>query len=197
MAEKHRENTLLSFVLYYSLLSLASLFVCFSVHQTIVDSKLRYQLREQSCCSFSPSCCWRLLSALKLHYIFRVAVWHVILESCTAALVLLVTDLCFLHSGWPPWAAGCWQIAVGWQIRSSAPLICPVGPLCLTAFFCHSHWAQQMIGDSVVPAKLFCCNCGFLDGCCASLYAFHDHFFHFHYFCAGDQNWLCSSSHQR
>lgn len=45
-----------------------------------------------------------------------------------AGLVSLVTGLCFLHSGWPPWAAGCRQIAVGWQISSSAPLICAVGP---------------------------------------------------------------------
>lgn len=46
-----------------------------------------------------------------------------------AGMVSLVTGLGFLHSGWPPWATGCQQIAVGWQISSSAPLICAVGPL--------------------------------------------------------------------
>lgn len=100
------------------------------VHQNIVDDKLLCQQREQCFLSSSFfSCCWRLFSELGLHYIFRKSPWRVIFGALHAGLVSLVTGLWFLHSGWPPWAASCRQIAVGWQISSSAPLICAVGPL--------------------------------------------------------------------
>jgi len=47
--------------------------------QTIVDNKLLCQQREQ-CFFVCRLCCWRLLSELKPHYIFRKAPRRVILE---------------------------------------------------------------------------------------------------------------------
>lgn len=79
---KHRDTALMSFVLYYSLPRCYCLCLCFPVHQTIVDNKLLCQLREQCFFFFLYICCWSLLSEVKLHYIFRKAPWHVILEPC-------------------------------------------------------------------------------------------------------------------
>lgn len=102
--------------------------VLFPVRQTVVDNKLFCQQREQ--------CCWGFFFMLLKAVVRAETPLHIQKDSLTchfgtphAGLVSLVTGLWFLHSGWPPWAAGCRQIAVGWQISSSAPLICAVGPL--------------------------------------------------------------------
>lgn len=126
---KHRDTALVSFVLYYSPPPCSCL------------------------CPFScsPDHCWQQTSlptagAVLLFFFFLSMLLKAVVRAETrlhiqkgsltchfgalhAGLVSLVTGLWFLHSGWPPWAAGCRQIAVGWQISSSAPLICAVGPL--------------------------------------------------------------------
>lgn len=91
----------------------------------------------------------RLSSEPNLHYICRGRpLWRVYLFillllfffRCSRVLRQAqappVTGLCLLHhSGWPPWAAGCWQIAVGWQL-STTNLCC--GPFSPPRVLCHS-----------------------------------------------------------
>lgn len=129
---KDRDTALMSFVSYYCCITHrlpVPVCVLFPVHQTIVDNKLLCQQREQ--------CFFFFFFVMLLKAVVRAQTpLHIQKGSLTchfgalhAGLVSLVTGLWFLHSGWPPWAAGCRQIAVGWQISSSAPLICAVGPL--------------------------------------------------------------------
>lgn len=82
--------------------------------------------------------CWSLLSELKLPLHIQKSPLMCHFEARHSESVSLATERWFLHSGWPPRAAGCWQIAVGWQIRSCAPLICTVGPLALLCFVSQS-----------------------------------------------------------
>lgn len=79
---KHRDTALVSFVLYYSPPPCSCLcpFSCSPDHcwqQTSLPTAGAVLLFFFFCL-----CCWRLLSELKLDYIFRKAPWRVILEPC-------------------------------------------------------------------------------------------------------------------
>ena len=106
--------------------------VLFPVQQTIVDNKLLCQQREPRFLFF-----YMLLKAV----VRAQTPLHIQKGSLTchfgaphAGLVSLVTGLWFLHSGWPPWAAGlptdrCWLTN---QQLSTTNLCCR--PSRLTAF---------------------------------------------------------------
>ncbi len=124
---KHRDKALVSFVSYYSLPPCSCLcpFCCSADH-----------CWQQTFSANSESSVAVVFSVLLKAVVRAETPLHIQKGSLTchfgarhAGLVSPVTGLWFLHSGWPPWAAGCRQIAVGWQISSSAPLICAVGPL--------------------------------------------------------------------
>lgn len=140
---KQRDRTLVCFVLYFSWASCPCLCFYSLFCSTAVEKKLFLPAVRQEfvfgffffvCACF----CWSLLSELKLPLHIQKSPLMCHFEARHSESVSLATERWFLHSGWPPRAAGCWQIAVGWQIRSCAPLICTVGPLALLCFVSQS-----------------------------------------------------------
>lgn len=207
---KHRDTELMSFVLYYSLPPSYCLcpFSCSPDHcwqQTSLPAA-----RALFFCFFL--CWWRLLSELKLHCIFRKAPFVPCHFWCPACWVGVACHRALVSPQWLTTLSRRLQTDRCWltnQRLSTTNLCC--GPSRLTAFCVTVIERNRWSGTAWNWPSCFIVTRGSLDRCCcySIISVCHDNLWSSSFSsllfpfppnlsaCTGDQNRLCSSSHQR